>query len=113
MKTGSYDLYKAQNDKLINRYGTFSTVEQIQVSKLGKPKADALLNFYSQVPRTLSANDCLGNIHVRDGTIIPVALDLENIHIHNYMIVSAATHTFEYGNFMMDLTLKGAGISDR
>lgn len=109
-KTGTYDLYKAMNDNSIARYGRFTTTEQIQTQQQGKLKANALLDLYSKVPRKLSVSDCLGNIHVRDGTIIPVNLELENMNIKNYMIVSAATHTFAQGNYVMDLTLKGAKI---
>ena len=58
--------------------------------------------------KPLKVSGAFGDPNVREGTLIPVKLDLGDIITNNYMLVQKVTHTFENDHYTMDLTLEGA-----
>lgn len=106
-KQGTYDVYMAKDSNNINKWGVLQYTEKISTKDVGKLKANALLNYYNQLKRTLSMQGVFGDISVRAGTMLPVILNLDDIKIKNYMMVEKVTHTFSNHQHTMDISLLG------
>ena len=81
--------------------------ETIQESTNGKLKADTLLKQFNRKSRKLSVNKAFGDVRVRGGSVLPVALYLGDITVANYMVVESVKHTFNESSHLMDLQLIG------
>lgn len=105
--TGKREIYISQSTDSINRWGVLQYFETIQQKTNGKVKADALLKQYNRKTRKLSVNKVFGDIRVRGGSALPVALLLGDIKVANYMIVENVKHTFKESEHLMDLQFIG------
>lgn len=111
-KKGCYDKYVSQDARNMDKWGVLQYHDKISTPKLGKLKADALLDLYNQKKRSLSISGVIGNTNVRAGSLVPVILNLQDIKVSNYMMVEKVTHKFENRHYSMDLVLSGGGFSD-
>ena len=75
--------------------------------KTAKPRTEALLKLYNSKTRKLKISNALGDVRVRAGCLIGVALDLGDIIANTLMLVEKVTHTFKESEHLMDLTLRG------
>lgn len=106
--TGVRDIYIAQDGNHINEWGVLQYFETIDKSVTNpKARANGLLNLYNSKTRKLEINGAFGDIRVRGGSIIAVALDLGDTILKNQMLVEKVIHRFEHDHYNMDLTLKG------
>lgn len=110
-KKGTYDSYISQDARNMDKWGVLQYHDKISAPKLGKLKADALLDLYNQKKRSLSVSDVIGSTNVRAGSLVPVILNLQDIKVSNYMMVEKVTHKFENRYYSMDLVLSGGGFS--
>ena len=104
---GSYDLYVSKDSKNINNWGVLQYLEKIGSPDVGKLKSKAYLKLYNQKQRNLTITGAIGNIQIRAGSLIPVILNLIDIKVSKYMLVEKVTHTFNHGQYTMDLVLSG------
>ena len=109
--TGKREVYIAKSTASINKWGVLQYFEKVQNKENVKSKVNSLLNLYNQKTRTLTVKNAFGDIRVRAGVLIPVKLNLGDINIINYMLVTKAKHTFKNGEHFMDLTLRGGKIN--
>lgn len=106
-KTGKRELFIAQDGAKMNQWGVLQYFEEVQ-TKTGAPaKADALLKLYDQKTRKLTIQNAFGDVRVRAGSAVVVALNLGDIVTNNYMVVNKVTHTFKGDEHMMALDLIG------
>ncbi len=110
-KKGCYDKYVSQDARNMDKWGVLQYHDKISTPKLGKLKADALLDLYNQKKRSLSVSGVIGSTNVRAGSLVPVILNLQDIKVSNYMMVEKVTHKFENRYYSMDLVLSGGGFS--
>ena len=99
-------------DKISYMRGTFSEqsekyFEEVQTKTGASAKADALLKLYDQKTRKLTIQNAFGDVRVRAGSAVVVALNLGDIVTNNYMVVNKVTHTFRGDEHMMELDLIG------
>ena len=85
---------------------------EVEVSKVvskanAKAMADALLDLYNTKTRTLKLQDVLGDIRVRAGTLLVVMLGLGDINVSNYLMAEQVKHTFNDGQHLMELKMRG------
>ena len=106
-KNGKREIYIAQDTNNINKWGVLQYFKTIQESTNGKLKADTLLKQFNRKSRKLSVNKAFGDVRVRGGSSLPVALYLGDITVANYMIVESVKHTFNESSHTMDLQLIG------
>ncbi|QBK26749.1 XkdQ/YqbQ family protein [Ureibacillus thermophilus] len=106
-KNGKREIYIAQDTNNINKWGVLQYFETIQESANGKLKADTLLKQFNRKSRKLSVNKVFGDVRVRGGSVLPVALYLGDITVANYMVVESVKHTFNESSHTMDLQLIG------
>lgn len=106
-KNGKREVYIAQDTNNINKWGVLQYFETIQESTNGKLKADTLLKQFNRKSRKLSVNKAFGDVRVRGGSVLPVALYLGDITVANYMVVENVKHTFDESSHLMDLQLIG------
>lgn len=106
-KNGKREIYIAQDTNNINKWGVLQYFETIQESANGKLKADTLLKQYNKKTRKLDIKNAFGDIRVRGGSSLPVALYLGDITVANYMVVESVKHTFNESSHLMDLQLIG------
>ena len=71
-------------------------------SKVLEDKAKVLLEYYAKKSRSLTVKNVFGDVRVRGGTTIAVALDIGDLIVSNYMVVESITHRFENGKYTMD-----------
>lgn len=109
-ETGERDIYEVKSSENINKWGVLQFFEKLQKGENGKAKAEALLSLYNSKTRTLSINNALGDVRVRAGTMLVVALSLSDVKLGNLMLVEKCKHTFKNDEHLMNLTLRGGGF---
>lgn len=106
-KTGKRELFIAQDGAKMNQWGVLQYFEEVQTKTGASAKADALLKLYDQKTRKLTIQNAFGDVRVRAGSAVVVALNLGDIVTNNYMVVNKVTHTFRGDEHMMELDLIG------
>ena len=106
-KTGKRELFIAQDGAKMNQWGVLQYFEEVQTKTGASAKADALLKLYDQKTRKLTIQNAFGDVRVRAGSAVGVALNLGDIVTNNYMVVNKVTHTFRGDEHMMELDLIG------
>lgn len=106
-KTGKRELFIAQDGAKMNQWGVLQYFEEVQTKTGASAKADALLKLYDQKTRKLTIQNAFGDVRVRAGSAVVVALNLGDIVTNNYMVVNKVTHTFRGDEHMMALDLIG------
>lgn len=109
--TGSNEtiqVFVAESEKNIKRWGILQYFEQVDTPSLGQAKANALLQIHNRKKRTLTIKDAFGNPDVRGGTLIPIQLDLGDYIANSYFLVSKVVHKFSKDSYTMDVTVEGA-----
>lgn len=106
-KTGKRELFIAQDEAKMNQWGVLQYFEEVQTQTGASAKADALLKLYDQKTRKLTIQNAFGDVRVRAGSAVVVALNLGDIVTNNYMVVNKVTHTFRGDEHMMALDLIG------
>lgn len=105
--TGTREIYIAQDSSHINQWGVLQYYEKLDSSANAEAMADALLNLYNTVTRTLTLQDVLGDVRVRAGTLLVVMLGLGDMSVSNYLMVEQAKHTFKDNQHLMELKMRG------
>ena len=106
-KTGKRELFIAQDGAKMNQWGVLQYFEEVQTQTGASAKADALLKLYDQKTRKLTIQNAFGDVRVRAGSAVVVALNLGDIVTNNYMVVNKVTHIFRGDEHMMELDLIG------
>ena len=106
-QTGKRELFIAQDGAKMNQWGVLQYFEEVQTKTGASAKADALLKLYDQKTRKLTIQNAFGDVRVRAGSVVVVALNLGDIVTNNYMVVNKVTHTFKGDEHMMNLDLIG------
>lgn len=106
-KTGKREFFIAQDGAKMNQWGVLQYFEEVQTKTGASAKADALLKLYDQKTRKLTIQNAFGDVRVRAGSAVVVALNLGDIVTNNYMVVNKVTHTFRGDEHMMELDLIG------
>lgn len=99
--------YEAADGEHIKLWGKLQYFDTLKEGENGQAKAEALLKLYNSKTRKLKINQALGDVRVRAGCLIGVALDLGDIIANTLMLVEKVTHTFRESEHLMDLTLRG------
>lgn len=99
--------YEARDGEHIKQWGLLQYFDTLKEGENGQAKAEALLKLYNSKTRKLKINQALGDVRVRAGCLIGVALDLGDIIANTLMLVEKVTHTFKESEHLMDLTLRG------
>ncbi len=99
--------YEAADEEHIKLWGKLQYFDTLKEGENGQAKADALLKLYNSKTRRLKINRALGDVRVRAGCLVGVALDLGDIVANTLMLVEKVTHTFKESEHLMDLTLRG------
>lgn len=106
-KTGKRDIYLTKDSRNINAWGVLQYYDTLQEGENGQEKASKLLEYYNKKTRKLKVSGAFGDIRVRAGASPLISLDLGDIVVANYMVVTSATHDFKNGIHTMDLQLEG------
>ena len=92
-KTGKRELFIAQDGAKMNQWGVLQYFEEVQTKTGASAK--------------LTIQNAFGDVRVRAGSAVVVALNLGDIVTNNYMVVNKVTHTFRGDEHMMELDLIG------
>lgn len=107
-QSGKKDIYLAQGIENMKQWGVLQHYHKAEKNTgEGQALADSLLKKYNQKTKKLSVKNALGDIRVRAGSLIPVALDLGDVKVHHYLVVDEITHNFTGNLHTMDLNLRG------
>ena len=99
--------YEAADGEHIKLWGKLQYFDTLKEGENGQAKAEALLKLYNSKTRKLKISNVLGDVRVRAGCLVGVALDLGDIIANTLMLVEKVTHTFRESEHLMDLTLRG------
>lgn len=99
--------YFAKDGENINKWGVLQYFETIDEKTNGQAKADALLKLHNKKTRNLTVKNVFGDIRVRGGSLVAVALNLGDVITNSYFLVEKVKHYFGESNYTMDLTLRG------
>lgn len=103
-------IYISQDSTNINKWGVLQYYEKLNDATNAKTMADALLKLYNTKTRSLSIKNALGDVRVRAGTMLVVMLGLGDINLSNYLLVEQVKHSFNNGQHLMDLKLRGGNF---
>ena len=106
-KTGTREVYVAQDSENMNAWGVLQYFDTLQEGENGKAKADALLSLYNKKTRNLTIKNAFGDVRVRAGSMIVVIMDLGDMKFKNLMLVEKCKHEFKESQHLMTLTLRG------
>ena len=106
-KTGTREVYIAQDSSNMNAWGVLQYFDTLQEGENGKAKADALLSLYNKKTRNLTIKNAFGDVRVRAGSMIVVIMDLGDVKLKNLMLVEKCKHEFKESQHFMTLTLRG------
>lgn len=106
-KTGTREVYVAQDSENMNAWGVLQYFDTLQEGENGKAKADALLSLYNKKTRNLTIKNAFGDVRVRAGSMIVVIIDLGDMKLKNLMLVEKCKHEFKESQHLMTLTLRG------
>lgn len=103
-------IYISQDSTNINKWGVLQYYEKLNDATNAKTMADALLKLYNAKTRSLSIKNALGDVRVRAGTMLVVMLGLGDINLSNYLLVEQVKHSFNNGQHLMELKLRGGNF---
>ena len=103
-------IYISQDSTNINKWGVLQYYEKLNDATNAKTMADALLKLYNTKTRSLSIKNALGDVRVRAGTMLVVMLGLGDINLSNYLLVERVKHSFNNGQHLMELKLRGGNF---
>ena len=103
-------IYISQDSTNINKWGVLQYYEKLNDATNAKTMADALLKLYNTKTRSLSIKNALGDVRVRAGTMMVVMLGLGDINLSNYLLVEQVKHSFNNGQHLMELKLRGGNF---
>ena len=106
-KTGTREVYVAQDSENMNAWGVLQYFDTLQEGENGKAKADALLSLYNKKTKNLTIKNAFGDVRVRAGSMIVVIMDLGDMKLKNLMLVEKCKHEFKESQHLMTLTLRG------
>ena len=106
-KTGKRDVYMAKDSAHIVDWGILQYYDTLKEGENGAEKASKLLEAYNKKTRKLKISGVFGDVRIRAGTAPLIKLNLGDIAVSNFMLVSSVTHTFSNGLHTMDLDLEG------
>ena len=106
-KTGTREVYVAQDSENMNAWGVLQYFDTLQEGENAKAKADALLSLYNKKTRNLTIKNAFGDVRVRAGSMIVVIMDLGDMKLKNLMLVEKCKHEFKESQHLMTLTLRG------
>lgn len=108
------EVYLELDSTNIKRWGVLQLTDSIDEQQLvnARQLAQQLLAAYNTPTRSLNITGAFGDIRVRGGASIGVALNLGDIVLATeYMLVETVTHTFTDNEHTMDLKLRGGLIN--
>lgn len=106
-KTGKRDIYLTKDSNHINEWGVLQYYDTLEEGENGQAKAEKLLEYYNKKTRKLKITGAFGDLRVRAGASPLIQLDLGDLKVSNFMLVSSASHEFKNGVHTMDLQLEG------
>lgn len=106
-ETGKREIFIAQDSSKINEWGVLQYFDTIDKNVNGKVKANDMLSLYNRKTRNLTIKNAFGDVRVRAGSAVVVALNLGDIVVKNFMMVEKVKHTFNENYHTMNLTLRG------
>lgn len=108
-ETGEREIYEAQDKEAMENFGLLQYYENVNdiTPEVAIERAKVQLEAYRRKTRTLTVNGCFGDIRVRGGSCLYVALNLGDIDLSSIMLVEKVKHKIKNGLHTMDLTLRG------
>lgn len=119
-KTGKRQIYIAPQDEHefvasenIKKWGVLQYFDTMSGKEAANPqdKANNLLELYNSVTRTLTISNAFGDVRVRAGRSLLCKLELGDVSLSQYMVVTNCRHTFDNDHHYMTLRLKGGEIN--
>ncbi len=104
--------YIAKDEESIKKWGVLVYYEKLDDNDNATVKAKELLRQYNRKTVTLSLKNVFGNAEVRAGKSVLVDLDLGDMKLRQFLLVTKCTHTFSQGEHFMHLDLKGGVINE-
>lgn len=100
--------YKAESEENIKKWGLLQYTKKINEGVLNPYKtAQNILDLFNKEKRSLSIEKAFGDLTIRGGSGIIVALDLGDMILKSRMIVDKVTHHFTQSEYFMDLDVIG------
>lgn len=106
-KTNKREYYNAIDPTNVGNWGRLRLTKNIHEKSNLKDKVQQLLEAYNRKTRKLTVKNAFGDYRCRAGASVICQLEVGDIVINNYMLISKATHTFSKNEYRMDLTLEG------
>lgn len=104
---GSRDVFIAQDQNNINKWGILQYFDKLKKGENGVEKANTLLSMYNKKTRKLTIKDAFGDLRVRAGSRVAVMMKIDDLVLSNYMLVESCKHKFKQDEHTMELKLRG------
>lgn len=114
-RTGSRKIYYAPSkseeyakSETLKQWGVLQYYEKIADTSLNPQElANELLKYYNEVSKNITIDKAIGDIRVRAGSTIAIALNLGDFIVAQKIVVTQVKHNFFNNEHTMDMKLKG------
>lgn len=103
--TNKREVHTFYNGGSIDDWGRLRITESVKNPANIKDRAQQMLKLYNRKGRELKVSGAFGDISCRAGASVICQLYLGDIDVEERMLIKSATHTFNHGDYRMDLTL--------
>lgn len=110
-ENGGIHSYVTEDPEHIRQWGILQYYQKIKEGGNLQSIANQNLLKYNKETQKLSVKNALGCTDIRAGSLMPVTLLLGDMNVNKLMLVEKASHRFDMGGHLMDLTLRGDGFS--
>ena len=110
-RKGILEEHVERDGENVKRWGVLELYERVDSPEEMAGEAKGLLEEYNRKTRRLSVSSAAGDVRVRAGCLLPVALSLGDIVVDSYLLVESVKHRFCHGGHLMDLELTGGLIT--
>lgn len=106
-KDGQRETFVARDMSTEKKWGSLQYFEKIDDKENAANKANMLLKLYNLKNKSLRLRDVIGDIRVRAGVMVAVALPMHGMNLSNWMLVESCTHTFKNNEHTMTIKVRG------
>ncbi len=108
---GVTGIYIAQDSESINKWGMLLYNGDADDTVNPTVQADVLLELYNRPEKKLTIKGIIGDVRMRAGASIVIRMNLGDVSLSNYMMITKAKHKIKDNEHFADLSLVGGEFS--
>ncbi len=109
---GDRQVHEAKDEASISKWGVLVYYENLNDDNNVVHRTVEMLKMKNRRTVNLTLKNVFGDVSVRAGTSVYVNLELGDMNVKQYLLVTSCTHSFNEGKHLMTLDVKGGVINE-